>query len=294
MRFAARGESFPLAQVFTISRGAKTSADVVVVELDRGGIISDLWRDPLYEALDLGYDLASGLHKRLGDIPGLAERAERAGTRLVDARFPDRDYPIASGVKRPGRRLLTVGTDCSVGKMFTTLAIEREMQARGLACTFRATGQTGIFIAGEGVSVDAVVSDFVAGAAESITPDNDSEHWDLVEGQGSLFHASYAGVSLGLMHGAQPDALILCHDPNRAHMRGLPEYSLPNLSDCIALNERCGRLTNPACRTVGVAVNTSHLDDNAAATLLGDIEDETGLPTVDPVRQGAARLVDAL
>ena len=144
------------------------------------------------------------------------------------------------------------------------------------------------------MSVDAVVSDFVAGAAESITPDNDSEHWDLVEGQGSLFHASYAGVSLGLMHGAQPDALILCHDPNRAHMRGLPEYSLPNLSDCIALNERCGRLTNPACRTVGVAVNTSHLDDNAAATLLGDIEDETGLPTVDPVRQGAARLVDAL
>ena len=108
--------------------------------------------------------------------------------------------------------------------MFTTLAIEREMQARGLACTFRATGQTGIFIAGEGVSVDAVVSDFVAGAAESITPDNDSEHWDLVEGQGSLFHASYAGVSLGLMHGAQPDALILCHDPNRAHKRGLPEY----------------------------------------------------------------------
>jgi len=271
--------------------GART---LIIGVANRGGIVSDLWRDTLYEAIDLGYDLASGLHKRLGDIPGLAERAERAGTRLVDARFPDRDYPIASGVKRPGRRLLTVGTDCSVGKMFTTLAIEREMQARGLACTFRATGQTGIFIAGEGVSVDAVVSDFVAGAAESITPDNDSEHWDLVEGQGSLFHASYAGVSLGLMHGAQPDALILCHDPNRAHMRGLPEYSLPNLSDCIALNERCGRLTNPACRTVGVAVNTSHLDDNAAATLLGDIEDETGLPTVDPVRQGAARLVDAL
>ena len=259
-----------------------------------GTFVSTEKKDDMYEAIDLGYDLASGLHKRLGDIPGLAERAERAGTRLVDARFPDRDYPIASGVKRPGRRLLTVGTDCSVGKMFTTLAIEREMQARGLACTFRATGQTGIFIAGQGVSVDAVVSDFVAGAAESITPDNDSEHWDLVEGQGSLFHASYAGVSLGLMHGAQPDALILCHDPNRAHMRGLPEYSLPNLSDCIALNERCGRLTNPACRTVGVAVNTSHLDDNAAATLLGDIEDETGLPTVDPVRQGAARLVDAL
>ena len=271
--------------------GART---LILGVANRGGRVSDLWRDTLYEAIELGYDLASGLHTRLGNIPGLAERADEAGTRLVDVRFPDRDYPIASGVKRPGRRLLTVGTDCSVGKMFTTLAIEREMQARGVACTFRATGQTGIFIAGEGVSVDAVVSDFIAGAAETITPDNDPEHWDLVEGQGSLFHASYAGVSLGLMHGAQPDALILCHDPNRSHMRGLPEYSLPDLTDCIALNERCGLLTNPACRTIGVAINTSHLDECTAETMLRDIEGETGLPTVDPVRQGTARLVDAL
>jgi uncharacterized NAD-dependent epimerase/dehydratase family protein len=271
--------------------GART---LIIGVANRGGIVSDLWRDTLFEAIDLGYDLASGLHQRLGDIPGLADRAEAKGARLTDARFPDRDYPIASGVKRPGKRLLTVGTDCSVGKMFAALAIEREMQSRNIACTFRATGQTGIFIAGTGVAVDAVVSDFVAGAAEAITPDNDPDHWDLVEGQGSLFHASYAGVSLGLMHGAQPDALVLCHDPNRAHMRGLPEYPLPDLTDCIALNEQCGRLTNPACRTIGVAVNTSHLDEGAAEMLLGDIENETGLPTVDPVRQDAARLVDAL
>ena len=279
----------------SLAEGIDAGAQTLIVGIaNRGGIVSELWRDTLYEAVDLGYDLASGLHKRLDEIPGLAGRAAKQGTRLIDARFPDRDYPIASGVKRPGRRLLTVGTDCSVGKMFTTLAIEREMQAREITCTFRATGQTGIFIAGTGVSVDAVVSDFVAGAAETITPANNPEHWDLVEGQGSLFHASYAGVSLGLMHGAQPDALVLCHDPNRPHMRGLPKYALPDLNDCIRLNEECGRLTNPACRTIGVAVNTSHLVADEAARVLSEIETETGLPTVDPVRQGAARLVDAL
>ena len=249
----------------SLAEGIDAGAQTLIVGVaNRGGIVSELWRDTLYEAIDLGYALASGLHTRLDEIPGLAGRAAKQGTRLIDARFPDRDYPIASGVKRPGRRLLTVGTDCSVGKMFTTLAIEREMQAREITCTFRATGQTGIFIAGTGVSVDAVVSAFVA------------------------------GVSLGLMHGAQPDALVLCHDPNRPHMRGLPEYALPDLNDCIRLNEECGRLTNPACRTIGVAVNTSHLAADEAARVLSEIEAETGLPTVDPVRQGASRLVDAL
>ena len=271
--------------------GART---LIVGVANRGGTVSDLWRDTLLQAVGLGYDIASGLHKPLGDIPGLAAAAAEAGVQLIDARFPDRAFPIASGIKRPGKRLLTVGTDCSVGKMFTALVIEREMQSRQMPCTFRATGQTGIFIAGEGVSVDAVVADFIAGATETLAPPNDPEHWDLVEGQGSLFHASYAGVSLGLMHGAQPDALVLCHDPNRAHMRGLPEYALPQLSDCIRLNEECGRLTNPACRTIGVAVNTSHLQENEAQALLQEIENETRLPTVDPVRQGAARLVDAL
>ena len=271
--------------------GART---LIIGVVNRGGTISDLWRETLLQAIDLGYDLASGLHTRLGTIPGLADRARAKGTRLVDARFSDRAFPIATGVKRPGKRLLTVGTDCSVGKMFTALAIEREMQARGMACTFRATGQTGIFIAGTGVAVDAVVSDFLAGAVEVLTPANHPEHWDLIEGQGSLFHASYAGVSLGLMHGAQPDALVLCHDPNRPHMRGLPEYQLPDLLDCIRLNEQCGQLTNPACRTVGIAVNTSHLPENRASELLRAIESQAGLPAVDPLRQGAARLVDAL
>ena len=208
--------------------------------------------------------------------------------------FPDRAFPIATGVKRPGKRLLTVGTDCSVGKMFTALAIEREMQARGIACTFRATGQTGIFIAGTGVAVDAVVSDFLAGSVEVLTPANHPRSLDLVEGQGSLFHASYAGVSLGLMHGAQPDALVLCHDPNRPHMRGLPEYQLPDLLDCIRLNEQCARLTNPACRTVGIAVNTSHLPEDARRRTARNHREPSEPARSRSLRQGAARLVDAL
>ena len=271
--------------------GART---LIIGVVNRGGMVSDLWRETLLQAIDRGYDLASGLHTRLSTIPGLADRARAKGTRLVDARFSDRAFPIATGVKRPGKRLLTVGTDCSVGKMFAALAIEREMQARAMACTFRATGQTGIFIAGTGVAVDAVVSDFLAGAVELLTPANHPEHWDLIEGQGSLFHASYAGVSLGLLHGAQPDALVLCHDPNRPHLRGLPEYQLPDLLDCIRLNEQCGRLTNPACRTVGIAVNTSHWPEDRASELLGAIERQVGLPAVDPLRQGVGRLVDAL
>ena len=261
---------------------------------NRGGIVSDAWRDTLLRAVDLGCDIASGLHGRLSAIAGLRERAEAQGTALHDVRYSDQSFPIASGAKRSGKRLLTVGTDCSVGKMFTALAIEREMQTRGVKATFRASGQTGIFIAGEGFCVDAIISDFIAGAAEVLSPNNEADHWDLVEGQGSLFHASYAGVSLGLLHGSQPDALVLCHDPDRDHMRGLPTYGLPAIDTCIRLNESCGRLTSPACRTVGIAVNTSKRSEDNALDLLETLEQQTGLPCVDPMRQGAGRLVDAL
>jgi uncharacterized NAD-dependent epimerase/dehydratase family protein len=271
--------------------GART---LVVGVANRGGLISDLWLNTLLQAIDLGYDIASGLHTRLDTVAGLAERAQERGVHLFDVRYTDQSFAVGSGRKRTGKRLLTVGTDCSVGKMFTTLAIEREMNARGLHCTFRASGQTGIFVAGTGVSVDAVISDFVSGASETLSPDNDAEHWDLIEGQGSLFHASYAGVSLGLLHGSQPDCLVLCHDPDREHMRGLPDYPLPDLGECIQLNERCGRLTNADCRVVAITVNTSQRDEKSAQRLLADIERITELPTVDPVRQGAARLVEAM
>ncbi len=271
--------------------GART---LIVGVANRGGVISDVWLQTLLEALDLGYDIASGLHNRLGAIPQLQERAAANNLQLFDVRYPTQEFGVGSGKKRAGKRLLTVGTDCSVGKMFTALAIEREMHGRGMAADFRATGQTGIFIAGDGVSVDAVVADFIAGATEDLAPDNDPEHWDLIEGQGSLFHASYAGVSLGLLHGAQADCLVLCHEPTRQHMRGLPHYPLPSLQDCIEANERAGSLTNPNCRVAGISINTEALDADAAQELLHSTQARTGLPTVDAYRFGAGPLVDAL
>ena len=277
-----------------LDAGHRAGAQTLIVGVaNRGGIISAQWMETLNTALKLGYDIASGLHTRLDSVPALAAKAVQAGRQLIDVRYPKEEFNVGNGIKRTGKRLLTVGTDCSVGKMYTALAIEREMQARGLNATFRATGQTGIFIAGNGVSVDAVVADFIAGATEALSPDNEPDHWDLIEGQGSLFHASYAGVSLGLLHGAQADRLILCHEPTRRHMRGLPEYPLPDLATCIQLNEVAGRLTNSACRVIGISVNTSGLPQAEADPYLQEIEATTNLPCVDAYRQGAARLVDA-
>ena len=279
----------------TLEEGRAAGARTLVVGVaNRGGVIGPAWMRTLEKALGLGYDIASGLHQRLGALPPLADKAAAAGLALHDVRYSGREFRVASGEKRPGKRLLTVGTDCSVGKMFTALAVEKEMRRRGMRADFRATGQTGIFIAGGGVSVDAVVADFIAGATEWLTPAAEEDHWDIVEGQGSLFHASYAGVSLGLLHGAQADRLVLCHAVDREHMRGLPGYPLPDLADCIELNERMGRLTNPACRVAGVSVNTSSLDEAGARALLRDVADRTGLPSTDAYRFGAGALVDAL
>ena len=209
-------------------------------------------------------------------------------------RVPDRRYPIADGRRRSGRRCLAVGTDCSIGKMYTALAMEREMRARGMNATFRATGQTGILITGDGVPLDAVVADFMAGAVEWLTPDNDPDHWDLIEGQGSLFHPSYSGVTLALIHGGQPDALILCHEPTRAHLRGLPDYPLPTLEALRDLSLATARIVNPDVAVTGIAVNTAAMPEEAALDYLAAVERRLGLPTVDPFRQGAGRLVDAL
>src|SRR5260221_8086568 len=244
-----------------VKAGLKT---VIVGVANRGGVLSPDWVALLTRALELGLDLASGLHQRLVDYPQLKEAAARLGRQLFDVRHPTQSFEVATGAKRSGKRLLTVGTDCSVGKMYTSLALEKEMRARGLKADFRATGQTGIFIAGSGVSIDAVVSDFVSGAVEWLCPKNDPDHWDLIEGQGSLFHASYAGVTLALIHGAQPDALVMCHEPTRAHMRGLRHSPLPDLKLCIERNIEAARLTNPSACCVGVAVNTGALDAAAA------------------------------
>jgi uncharacterized NAD-dependent epimerase/dehydratase family protein len=279
----------------TVSDAAAGGARTLILGVaNRGGVINEAWLPTLLKALDRGLDLASGLHRRLSDVPALAERARACGRSLFDVRHPTREFSVGSGAKRAGKRLLAVGTDCSIGKMYTTLALENEMRARGMKADFRATGQTGIFIAGSGVSIDAVVADFISGAVEWLSPANEPDHWDLVEGQGSLFHASYAGVSLGLLHGAQPDLLIMCHEPGRPHMRGLPHFPLPDLQDCIEANLRAARLTNPDARLLGFSLNTVRLAPDAARRALRDIEERFGLPAVDPLRTGVAPLVDAM
>ncbi len=273
------------------SAGAKT---LVIGVANRGGVISPEWKKTLVMALEEGFDLASGLHNLLRDEPDLVAAANATGHALQDVRVPDVPYPIANGTKRSGKRCLTVGTDCSVGKMYTTLAMEREFRKRGLAATFRATGQTGILIDGVGVPLDAVVADFMAGSVEWLTPDNDDDHWDLLEGQGSLFHISYSGVTMALIHGGQPDALVLCHEPTRKHMRGLPGYRLPSLEALHDLSLRLARMANPACDVTGIAVNTSALEEREARAYLAEVEAQMGLPTVDPFRHGVGRLVEAL
>ncbi len=279
----------------TINEAREAGARTLVAGVaNRGGLISKAWAGVLREALEADLDLAAGLHNRLIDVPELREAAEHFGRNIFDVRHPSETFPVGSGEKREGKRLLPVGTDCSCGKMYTALAIEREMHKQDRKATFRATGQTGILITGEGVSVDAVVADFISGAIEVIAPANDADHWDIVEGQGSLFHASYAGVSTGLLHGAQADALILCHEPTRTHMRGLPHYPLPELEDCMEANLKVASLTNPKVRFVGVSIDTSRLEEDEALAFLEKTATRLGLPAADPVRTGVQPIVDNL
>ncbi|WP_375403595.1 DUF1611 domain-containing protein [uncultured Sphingomonas sp.] len=260
-----------------------------------GGVVPDAWIAPILEALEAGLDVVAGLHVRLGDVPELRDAAERCGRRLVDVRVPPPGLPIATGRRRSGKRLLTVGTDCALGKKYTALAIARALATRGLAADFRATGQTGIMIAGGGIPMDAVVSDFEAGAAELLSPDAHPGHWDVIEGQGSLFHPAYAAVSLGLLHGSQPDVLVVCHEVGRTEILGYPGFAVPAIEEAIALNLRLGRLTNPAVRCGGISLNTSGLDAAAADALLASEGERLGLPVADPIRGGPTfeRLVDA-
>ncbi|HSH42723.1 MAG TPA: N-acetyltransferase DgcN [Arenicellales bacterium] len=279
----------------SIDEAVKAGARTMVIGVaNRGGVISDTWKQVLKQALEAGLHLASGLHNKLADIPELVEEASARGLQLHDVRHPRQSFEVGNGKPRQGRRLLPVGTDCSCGKMYTALAIEREMQKRGLAVNFRATGQTGILIDGGGVAVDAVVADFISGAVEWLAPENTPDHWDIIEGQGSLFHPSFAGVSTGLLHGAQPDFLVLCHEPTRTHMRGLPHYPIPDLRECMEQNLQVARLTSPEVRFAGIAVNTAVLSEDEAHEYLAGLEKTFDMPTVDPYRIGVAPIVDAL
>jgi uncharacterized NAD-dependent epimerase/dehydratase family protein len=271
------------------SRGIRT---LIIGIANDGGFIAPNWVAAIVEALDAGLDIASGLHEPLAGVPDIAAAAHRTGRRLIEVRQPAESFMPGTGRKRSGKRLLTVGTDCAVGKKYTALAIEKEMRARGIDADFRATGQTGIFISGRGIAVDSVVSDFVSGAAEWLSPDAASQHWDVIEGQGSLFHPAYAGVTLGLVHGSQPDVMVLCHDLARTGIADYPGYAIPSYAACFDAYLAAARLTNPAARFAGVCLNTSAADDAAAARAIEAVEKETGLPCRDPIRHGVAAIVD--
>jgi uncharacterized NAD-dependent epimerase/dehydratase family protein len=274
---------------------AKGARSLVIGVANTGGVIGERWVPLLVEALEGGLDIVSGMHARLANVPALKAAAERTGRRLIDVRTPPPNIPVGTGRKRTGKRLLTVGTDCALGKKYTALAIARAFAERGIAADFRATGQTGILIAGGGMPMDAVVADFEAGAAEILSPDALPGHWDVIEGQGSLFHPAYAAVSLGLLHGSQPDVFVVCHEPGRERVLGHEEYPLPSLAETIDLTLRLGRRTNPAIRCGGISLNTSALDTKAARELLGRESLRLGLQAADPIRGGPEfkRLIDS-
>jgi uncharacterized NAD-dependent epimerase/dehydratase family protein len=273
------------------AQGART---LIVGVANAGGKMSEEMIAHILTALAAGLNIASGLHQRLTSVPEIAAAAAAGGLQLFDVRELPQHLDVGKGTRRSGLRLLTVGTDCSVGKMYTTLAMERELRRRGVNADFRATGQTGIFIAQSGVPIDAVVADFISGAAEWISPARDDGGWDLIEGQGSLFHPSFAGVSLGLLHGAQPDALVLCHETGRQHIRGIPGRQLPDLKACFEANLDAARLTCPDVVAVGVALNTSSLSRDEAVAACLATEDRLGLPCQDPVAMGVDRIADHL
>ena len=273
------------------AKGAKTL--VIGTATVGGGIPAD-WITALTEALELGLDIAAGVHTRLNDQPELLAAAQRNGRKLIDVRVPPPGIPVGTGKKRTGKRLLTVGTDCALGKKYTALQLAKELEEAGIDASFRATGQTGIMISGEGMPIDAVVVDFVSGAAEVLSPENSPEHWDIIEGQGSLHHPGYAAVSVGLLLGSQPDAFLVCTEAGRTHVVGWPEFELPSIQDVIDSAIEIGQRTNPEIACIGISANTSSLEEAEALAYLAELEREHGLPATDPMRFGMAKIVDAI
>lgn len=281
----------PMSIDEAVAAGAKS---LVLGFANSGGVIDHAWLPIIEEAIAARLDIISGLHDRLNAIPELVSAAQEAGVTLFDIRHPSKRLRTGKGYRREGKRLLTVGTDCSVGKMYTSLALTRELQRRQLDVSFRATGQSGILVAGDGIAVDCVIADFIAGAIEDLAPANSPSHWDIIEGQGSLSHPAFAGVSLGLLHGSQPDALVVCHALARSSMRAIDNRPLPSLEETIALNEMLARITNPQAKVIAIAVNTSAVDEEGAMTYCREVEQKLGFPCIDPIRHGVARIADLL
>ncbi len=277
----------------TMQQAAKLGVQTVLIGVAiPGGQIPQTWTAPMVEALAQNMSIANGLHTSLDSIPEVQKAAESSSGNLLEIRNPPADLSVGKGSYRSGHRVLTVGSDCSVGKMYTALAITKELRSRNVDVDFRATGQTGIFIAGSGIPVDAVVADFISGSVEDLCPANSETHWDIVEGQGALHHPSFAGVSLGLLHGAQPEALVLCHEPTRTHMRGLPTRPMPALEDVIDLYLESAKIVCDRTRFVGISVNTKHITESKRTELLARLEHHFELPAVDPFVTGVEKLVD--
>jgi uncharacterized NAD-dependent epimerase/dehydratase family protein len=278
----------------TIQEAAAAGARTVIIGVSNsGGVLPEQWTAPIIEAIASGLDVASGLHMKLAERPAVADAARRYGRKLFDIHQSGERFPVATGAKRAGMRLLSVGTDCVVGKKYTVLALEREMRQRGFDADYRATGETGLFISGRGVAIDAVAAHFVAGAVEWLSPAAAPHHWDLIEGQGSLFHPSFAGATLALLHGAQPDAFVVCHEPTRKTMRRV-SHPRPTIEQVIDLTMRCGALTNPGIRPIGISINTHGMDEDSAKEYLNRLELDHALPAVDPLRFGPGRIVDRI
>lgn len=277
------------------SAAAKLGAGSLVIGIASvGGALPLQWLPDLEAAIHAGLDIVSGMHTRLTSFPSLVRAAQQYGVQLVDVRHSDLTFACATGRKRTGKRVATVGTDCALGKKYTALALTNALRAHGANATFRATGQTGIMIAGEGIAIDAVVADFIAGAAEQLSPDNAPDHWDVIEGQGALFHPAYAGVTLGLLHGSQADAFVLCHDPARTSIEGFPSFPIPDLHDAIRQYIQAGRVTNAAIRCVGLSVNSSSMTDTAWHRYAHQVSNELGLSVCDPMRGGVDEIAQAL
>jgi uncharacterized NAD-dependent epimerase/dehydratase family protein len=294
MRLPGSGVTLDLPDMTPAQAAARGAGSLVIGIAPVGGRVAPSWIPSLLQAVEAGLDVVSGMHSRLADVPGLAAAAAARGVRLVDVRTPPPGLTTATGRKRTGKRLLTVGTDCALGKKYTALALTRALREAGADADFRATGQTGILIAGSGVPLDCVIADFCAAAAESLSPDAAPDHWDVVEGQGSLFHPAYAGVTLGLVHGSQPDAMVLCHDPHRIHIHGFPDYPTPSLPLAIEGYLQAARLTNPKARMAGISFNTSALDAPAREELLRKSEQALGLPCFDPLKTSLAATVSRI
>lgn len=293
MRLPGCGADLRLPDLDIAAAAAAGAKTLVIGVANAGGVLPAHWVDSIVQALQAGLHVASGLHQKLGSFDAVRNAAAQHQRQLFDVRHHNQVFATGKGTRRSGLRLLTVGTDCSSGKKYTALALEKAMRAQGLDADFCATGQTGVFISGRGVAIDAVVADFVSGAVEWLSPAAASGHWDLIEGQGSLFHPSFAGVSLGLLHGAQADAFVVCHEPTRRQMRGV-QHALPSIQQVIDLTISCGQLTQPDIRAVGLSLNTQALPDAEAREMLDRLAKEYGLPATDPVRYGVDTLVQRL